>query len=86
MGDTVLCKDCKHASWNPLRLYSWQCRREKVPGKINEDLVTGPKFEKPYYESCEIARASFSTCGKEGKFWAPKNKKDLFKFIKHVSA
>jgi hypothetical protein len=25
------------------------------------------------------------TCGKGGKWWTPKNKKDLFRFIKHVS-
>jgi hypothetical protein len=24
-------------------------------------------------------------CGKAGKWWTPQNKKDLFKFIKHVS-
>jgi len=24
-------------------------------------------------------------CGKAGKLWEPNNKKDLFKYIKHVS-
>jgi hypothetical protein len=85
MSDTVICKDCKHAKWNPLKLHSWYCTQSLVPGKINVDLVTGPKYEKPYYQSCVMARFVGEPCGKEGKLWAPKRKKDLFKFIKHVS-
>ena len=57
-----------------------------VPAETKIDPVTGPITVKAHYESCVMARLSFGPCGKEGKFWAPKNKPDLFKFIKHVSS
>jgi hypothetical protein len=82
----VLCKDCKHASWNPLKLYTWYCKREMVPEQIKEDPVTGPTVRKAYYQGCAMARIGSDGCGKDGKFWEPKHKKDLFKFIKHVGS
>ena len=85
MSETVLCKDCKHAKWKPFKLYTWYCHREIVPEKIEENFVTGHKVTPAHYPSCSIERLSHSPCGKDGKFWTPKNKKDLFKLIKHVS-
>jgi len=86
MSETVLCRDCKHAKWNPFRLYTWTCGQALVPARIKIDPVTGPTREKAYYKACTIARMSDEACGKEGRLWAPKHKKDLFKLIKHVGS
>lgn len=90
MSDTVLCKDCKHARWNPFKLYTWYCHKQEIPAKIEIDPVRGPKAIKAYYEACSIARIGRSDrtdrCGEKGIFWEPKRKKDLFKYITHVSA
>ena len=88
MSETVLCKDCKHARWNPFKLYTWYCHRELVPEKTEMDYVKGLKVTKAYYQACAIARIGKNNerCGEQGVFWEPKNKRDLFKYIKHVSA
>jgi hypothetical protein len=94
MSERVLCKDCKH-SFKPLSdwifadSYSLRCKLAHVEEKIVDDPVTGPKKEPAYYERCTNARYEWlrnkDNCGPDGKFWQPKNKKGLFKLIKHVS-
>jgi hypothetical protein len=93
MTDLILCNDCKHAFrplgdwWIPKNI-ALRCRLAFVPETIKEDLVTGPKKEEAHYQRCTMARHEWasdkSNCGKEGRFWAPKDKKDLFKHIKHI--
>jgi hypothetical protein len=97
MTDKVLCKDCKHSFipfqsflWHGFNTYAYKCRISFKETHEEFDPVTGPKKVKGEYQSCNIARvgsAVYGTerCGEEGKFWEPKNKKDLFKYIKHVS-
>jgi hypothetical protein len=57
-----------------------------------ENRVTGNVKVAPYYARCSASRLDWlskdraETCGKDGKWWEPKHKKDLFKFIKHVGA
>ncbi len=84
----VLCKDCKHAKWNPFKLHSWYCTRTLVPEKVDQNFVTGHKIRKAHHEPCSFARIGHqeggTRCGTSGQFWEPKHKKDLFKFIKHV--
>jgi hypothetical protein len=84
----VFCKDCKHAKWNPFKLYTWYCHRTLIPEKVDQNFVTGHKTIPAHYEGCRIARIgrdeSRTRCGANGQFWEPKHKKDLFKFIKHV--
>ena len=91
MSDTVLCKDCKHSkvSWFNRMInnqYAFTCTHPDSWYEPSEDHVTGIK--KPgYFQSCVGMRSGLNdACKKEGKLWTPKNKKDLFKFIKHVSA
>ena len=94
----VLCKDCKHSfrklsefpQWGTG--YEWRCRLNYIENEIIENRVTGDTVQSPYYARCSTTRMDFlskdrkeEVCGKEGKWWAPKDKKDLFKFIKHVS-
>jgi hypothetical protein len=51
--------------------------------------VLGEKKVPAKYDSCGVARIGNPSrddrCGEDGKFWEPKNKRDLFKYIKHVS-
>ena len=53
-------------------------------------MVLGKKKVPAKYESCNVARIGtpgrdHGRCGEEGLWWEPKNKQDLFKYIKHVS-
>jgi hypothetical protein len=98
MNEQILCKDCKHSfrlwkdfpNWG--NGYEYKCRLAFRPAEVKLDPVVGPIPQASYYERCSIARMSRLSrdvkedhCGPEGKLWAPKNKKDLFKYIKHVS-
>jgi hypothetical protein len=84
MDEYVLCKDCKHAKWRPWWLLSYRCYKTLLPAETKIDLVEGPSTKQARYDSCFSQRLSSGACGKAGKFWEPKNKKDLFKFIKHT--
>lgn len=47
------------------------------------DPVTGPVTTPAHYDACFSQRFNGDDrCGKEGKFWEPKNKNGLFKLIK----
>jgi hypothetical protein len=62
--------------------HSLRCKKIYKPDETEIDLVTGPKKNAAHYETCGLARLSSGDCGKTGKLWQPKNKKDLFKLIK----
>jgi hypothetical protein len=94
--EQVLCKDCKHSFklWHEF-YYSaniaLRCRLAYHQEEIQVDPVTGPQKHKAYHDRCAVARGTaFASepekCGKDGKNWGPKNKRDLFKYIKHVGA
>jgi hypothetical protein len=97
MSEQVLCKDCKHSfrKFSELPQWGsgseWRCRLNYIEDEIIENRVTGNIKVAPYYARCSASRMNWrlqegvKLCGKEGKWWAPRNNKDLFKFIKHVS-
>ena len=97
MSEQVLCKDCKHSFRKFSELpqwgsgHEWRCRLNYIENEIVENRVTGDVKVPPYYARCSTSRMDWlskdrgEVCGKEGKWWAPRNNKDLFKFIKHVS-
>jgi hypothetical protein len=94
--EQVLCKDCKH-SFRPLSnilfhgtsSYAYKCKISFKETHEEFDPVIGSKKIKGEYQSCGIARIGRpdrdDRCGEGGKFWTPKNKQDLFKYIKHIS-
>jgi hypothetical protein len=95
MSETVLCKDCKHAinRWWLLNgeEYNYYCRKSFKPDTIEPNPVIGTRKVKAKYDTCGVTRIGspgrdHGRCGEEGLWWEPKNKKDLFKYIKHVSA
>jgi hypothetical protein len=95
MEQSVLCKDCKHSfipwfdkfSLTETR-YTMRCRLAYKQETVDKNFVTGHKTKPAHYETCSMARLSVSkdgiTCGQHGQFWQPKNKRDLFKLIKHT--
>jgi len=96
MSETVLCKDCKHSfrKFNDWLFHgsssiAYSCRKTFKEAHMAPDLVLGSKKVPSKYESCGVARignpSRTDRCGEQGIFWEPKNKKDLFKYIKHVS-
>lgn len=97
MSDDVLCKDCKHSFRKLSEFPQWgsgyelRCRLNYIENEVVENRVTGNTTRPSYYERCSLTRMDYlskdrtETCGKGGKWWTPKNKKDLFRFIKHVS-
>jgi hypothetical protein len=95
MNEQLLCKDCKHSfrrfadfpQWGSG--YEWKCRKSFKEESITENVVVGNKVKPAYYESCSIARMEYLSkskneegCGKEGRWWQPKDKKHLFLLIK----
>jgi hypothetical protein len=96
MDDGVICKDCKHSfrtfsNWmaHGSASFAYSCRKAYNPEHDKPDPVIGSTKVKAKYESCGVARIGHPNredrCGEAGRFWEPKNKRDLFKFIKHVS-
>ena len=87
----VLCKDCKHSfrKWTDfLGFYApLRCRKFYFPERIEIDPVIGPEKKKAHYKTCSSERM-FSglnePCGKEGKLWEPKDKKNFFVYLKRV--
>ena len=98
MSEQVLCKDCKHSFRKLSDFPQWgtgselRCRLNYIENEVIENRVTGDTIRPPYYERCALTRMDYlskernsEVCGKAGKWWTPRNNKDLFKFIKHVS-
>ena len=86
MNKELLCIDCKHNRAGPLaRLFKnrfeFECGLDWVEPKF--DPVIGVE-KKGFYHSCSATRIDTRICGPDAKAWQPRNKIDLFKFIKHV--
>lgn len=87
----VFCKDCKHSfrSWKEI-LFGYaplRCRKILRPAGVKIDPVAGTKKHKAFYETCNIERSWSSEnylCGKNGKLWEPKDKKNFFIYLKRV--
>jgi hypothetical protein len=89
----LLCKDCKHSfrRWTDIILgnserYTMRCRLNYKASEEDLDLVMGPKITEAKYETCGMTRLDSQPCGVAGKLWQPKNKRDLFRYIKKVAA
>jgi len=97
----VECKDCKHSFRTVGSFlahgsgkYAWKCKKSFTPTTVVYDPVIGKETVKGGYENCSISRIGTgeinpladNRCGEKGRFWQPKDKKNLFKYIKHVSA
>jgi hypothetical protein len=72
--------------------YAYKCKKAYHPASTVNNPVIGQVNQAARYDSCGIARIgdrienlSDARCGVSGRFWEPKHKKDLFKYIKHVS-
>ena len=93
--EQVLCKDCKHsfrtfANWmaHGSNRHAYTCRKAFTPEHIEQDPVLGSVKVVSRYAACGLARIGHpdrdDRCGEIGKWWAPKDKKNLFKYIKHL--
>ena len=93
MSERVLCKDCKHSInkwWLVNGEFNYFCRKSFKPTNVEPNLVVGSKRVPAKYDLCGVTRIGTAgrdhgRCGEEGLWWEPKHKRDLFKFIKHVS-
>ena len=93
--EQVLCKDCKHSfrtfsNWmaHGSASFAYSCRKAYKPEHDEPDPVLGSVKVKAKYDSCGVARIGRpdrdDRCGEVGKFWEPKDRKNLFKYIKHL--
>lgn len=91
MKTSYFCKDCKYSfiaikdqiiyafSDSPMR---YSCKKDAENREESFNPVTGRKVKaKIKYEYCWVARLKNGYCGEEAKYWAPKNKKDLFRAL-----
>lgn len=92
MSDTeYLCKDCKHCFINLSHIIGsfpgkphpilYECRKSLTESYTEANLVIGKRRVPKEYESCMTERILGEKCGPEGRQWAPKHKKDLFKML-----
>lgn len=91
--EVLLCKDCVHSRMDPIaKIFTlggrigndeihYKCQKFVRPAMEIIDMVTGPKKVKEKATFCELARSDAKKCGPEAKFWKPKHKKDLFKYM-----
>jgi len=93
----VLCKDCVYGfvRWRDLpgawldKTYYLYCKKAYVESKIESNPVTSNHLVPAHYQRAHAYRLrsyndSKERCGPDGKFWSPKNKKDLFILIKRA--
>jgi hypothetical protein len=67
--------------------HRYTCKKSFKPKHEEINLVTGPEKVEGSYDSCSVFRIGKSeegNCGKEAYYWEPKNKRDLFKYMKKV--
>ena len=92
MDTTVKCIDCRHAfrKLSSLPIWGsgveWMCRRAFVGSALEYNPVKGYETIPAHYQRCSLARGSFqdSACGKEGRNWEPKQKKNFFTYLKRI--
>ena len=91
MSDNLLCKDCKHAfiPWHDFLSskltpgHHWyKCKKSGKKVEVDFNPVTGGRTLPADYKSCYQERGYSGECGREGKYWSPKYKHDLFKLLK----
>lgn len=91
--EIVTCKTCVHCfvtEWPKFMASEgdYRCKLE-WSGKQEVNIVTGKTTDTREFIPCFRRRTLGyvgldGECGKEGKQWTPKNKKDLFKLIKRM--
>ena len=86
MNKELLCIDCKHNRAGLVARFvknqlAFECALDWVEPRFNP--VIGVE-QKGYYHSCSAARIDPKICGPEATAWTPRDKINLFKFIKHV--
>jgi hypothetical protein len=88
--NNLLCKDCIHAfvPWHDYLSskltpgHHWyKCKKSGKKVEVDFNPVTGSKTLPADYKSCYQERGYSGECGKEGKYWSPKHKYDLFKLL-----
>jgi hypothetical protein len=91
-NDVLPCKECKHSTMLMVdRILTfggrvgvhdvnYKCTKFPEAKTIVEDIVLGSKKVKAKLPYCQIVRRH-GECGLNGKYWAPKHKKDLFKML-----
>lgn len=90
MAEQYFCKDCvyfKYSVWDRLsgvKQENAKCEKSKYITKKSTNMVSGKlvggDIERSY---CVVERGSSSPqrCGPDAKYWKPKRKKDLFKYL-----
>lgn len=92
MTDSVKCTDCRHSfrRLSSLPIWGsgveWLCRREWVEQKQEFDPVKGMRTVPGHYLKCMFARGNYrdSVCGREGKNWEPREKRNFFLYLKRI--
>lgn len=65
--------------------WHYLCRKIVKEQRTEFNPVSGSKVLKREYQTCAFARGKYNEeCGHSGKMWAPKNKKDIFIYLKRI--
>lgn len=64
--------------------HSLKCRKAFVEQEVEKNPVIGDKVKPAHYLSCGLARSEYRNehCGKNAKYWQPRDPKKLFLWIK----
>lgn len=88
-SNLVLCRDCKHRFKTLLDTLMFvgsdRCKLAYNPPTVEIDPVVGEKKIPGSYDLCVIQRMYGSKgCGRSGKNWQPRDKKQLFVYLKRI--
>lgn len=88
--DVFACVDCRHSKISILDWlfdlgrpdkHLYKCSKLKYSLGYNDSVIGNRDIKSEFY-TCGVAREQEKLCGRKGKYWTPKRKKDLFRLLK----
>jgi len=86
-AEEVTCQDCVHnrGSWfsRTFKIAPWGWKCSLAVRQAEYQPATG-MTEPESFNLCSFARAIEGVCGRKGKNWKPRSKKNMFIYLKRI--